>query len=277
MKEKKKKIKVRELIDNIRQNRPAFAVFAILRLLVIIVLIRCIILGKWESVFVCSLTLVLFLIPPFVEKQFSIELPTALEITVYVFVFCAEILGEVSCYYVKYPFWDTALHTTSGFIFAAFGFCLLDILNRNKKVNFSPITLTLMAFCFSMTIGVLWEFFEFAADLFIATDMQKDNIVHSIYSVALDQTMQNKAVPVTDIIKTTVECADGAVYTFDGYLDIGIIDTMKDLFVNFVGAVVFCTCGYFYIVRRGGKRTQKIVENFVPTVSKASDDIVPEE
>ena len=254
--------------EHIKENKVAFAVYAILRLLVIFVLIRCIFIGKWESVFVCALTLILFLIPPFVEKKFSIKLPTALEITVYIFVFCAEILGEISSFYVRYPIWDTLLHTTSGFIFAAFGFCLLDLLNRNKKVNFSPLTLTLMAFCFSMTIGVMWEFFEFFADRFMSYDMQKDVIVNSIFSVTFDETMQNKAVPITDIVKTTLELADGNTFSFDGYLDIGIIDTMKDLFVNFIGAVVFCTCGYFYIVHRGGKRTRKIVESFVPTVKK---------
>ena len=254
--------------EHIKQNKVAFAVYAILRLLVIFVLIRCIFIGKWESVFVCALTLILFLIPPFVEKKFSIKLPTALEITVYIFVFCAEILGEISSFYVRYPIWDTLLHTTSGFIFAAFGFCLLDLLNRNKKVNFSPLTLTLMAFCFSMTIGVMWEFFEFFADRFMSYDMQKDVIVNSIFSVTFDETMQNKAVPITDIVKTTLTLADGNTFSFDGYLDIGIIDTMKDLFVNFIGAVVFCTCGYFYIVHRGGKRTRKIVESFVPTVKK---------
>ena len=262
-----KKTKFPELAEHIKQNKAAFAVYAILRLLVILVLIRCIFIGKWESVFVCTLTLILFLIPPFVEKKFSIKLPTALEITVYIFVFCAEILGEISSFYVIYPIWDTLLHTTSGFIFAAFGFCLLDLLNRNKKVNFTPLTLTLMAFCFSMTIGVMWEFFEFFADRFMSLDMQKDVIVNSIFSVTFDESLQNQAVPITDILKTTLTLADGSTFVFDGYLDIGIIDTMKDLFVNFIGAVVFCTCGYFYIVHRGG-RARKLVESFIPTVQK---------
>ena len=263
-----KKTKLSALAEHIKQNKVAFAVYAILRLLVILVLIRCIFIGKWESVFVCALTLFLFLIPPFVEEKFSIKLPTALEITVYIFVFSAEILGEISSFYIKYPIWDSLLHTTSGFIFAAFGFCLLDLLNRNKKVNFTPLTLTLMAFCFSMTIGVMWEFFEFFADRFMSYDMQKDVIVDSIFSVTFDETLQNKAFPLTDITKTTLTLGDGSTFSFDGYLDIGIIDTMKDLFVNFIGAVVFCTCGYFYIVHRGSNRTRKIVESFVPTVKK---------
>lgn len=101
----------------------------------------------------------------------------------------------------------------------------------------------------------------------MSLDMQKDVIVNSIFSVTFDESLQNQAVPVTDILKTTLTLADGSTFVFDGYLDIGIIDTMKDLFVNFIGAVVFCTCGYFYIVHRGG-RARKLVESFIPTVQK---------
>ena len=257
-----------ELIEQIKRDKAAFIVFAILRVIVIAVLVRAAVHGQWESVFVCVLTLVLFLLPQFVEKQLSITLPTALEITVFGLVFCAEILGELGCYYLKFPFWDTALHTTSGFIFAAVGFCMLDLLNRNKKINLTPITLALVAFCFSMTIGVLWEFFEFSADTFFKTDMQKDTVVSALYSTALDPLKLNKAVPVTDIVRTTIECADGSVYTIDGYLDLGIIDTMKDLLVNFVGAVVFSTIGFFYVRHRGRTKTKAIVEGFVPKVNK---------
>ena len=280
MKKKRLRNKLSQLTEQIKKNKVAFTVYAIIRLMVILVLVRCILLGQWESVFVCVLTLILLLLPAFIEKQFNIELPSGLEITAFVFVFCAEILGEISAYYVKYPLWDTALHTTSGFIFAAFGFCLLDLLNRKKKVSFTPLALALMAFCFSMTIGVLWEFFEFGADYFFNTDMQKDTVVNSIYTVALDDTLQNKTIELTNIVKTTVEHSDKSVTIIPGgYLDIGIIDTMKDLFVNFVGALVFCAFGYIYVTQRGKRATRKIVEGFVPRVKmpeEATLDTLPE-
>ncbi len=263
------KIKPKEkyfaLINTIKEDKAAFAVYAIIRLIVIFVLIRSTFLSEWESVFVCALTLVLLLLPPFIEKRLNLELPTALEITAFIFVFCAEILGELGAYYIKLPFWDTALHTTSGFIFAAFGFCLLDLLNRNKRVSLSPLTLALVAFCFSMTVGVLWEFFEFGADFFFNTDMQKDTVINSIYTVKLDPTLENKVVAVEDIVKATLETANGDTVLLNGYIDIGIIDTMKDLFVNFIGAVIFSICGYVYITRRG-KRSARIVAGFVPKV-----------
>lgn len=258
----------KELVNTIKQNKASFIVYTVLRIIVILILIRCIFLRQWESVFVCVLALALFLLPPFVEKKFKLELPTALEITAFVFVFCAEILGEIGAYYLKYPFWDTALHTVSGFIFAAFGFCLLDLLNRNKKLNLTPLSLALMAFCFSMTIGVLWEFFEYSGDIIVRTDMQKDTIINNISTVVFDPLGENNAVLLNNIKTTTLTYADGTTFTFDGYLDIGIMDTMKDLFVNFIGAAVFSAFGYICVNTRGKRGTRKVVESFVPRVNK---------
>ena len=213
----------------------------------------------------------LYLLPHFIEKSFRIELPTTLEIIAFVFIFCAEILGEIECYYIRYPLWDTMLHTTSGFVFAAFGFCLLDMLNRNKKLslNLSPLSLSLVAFCFSMTVGVLWEFFEFGADYFLRFDMQKDTLLSGLSTVTLDITNSNTAVLLDDITKTVIEHANGTITVIEGgYLDIGIYDTMKDLFVNFIGAVVFSFIGYFYVKHRG---KGKIAKQFIPIVEKEGE------
>ncbi len=226
--------------------------------------------GLWENVFVCVLSLILMLAPPILEKKLNINVPTALEIVAYVFVFCAEILGEIGAYYVKYPFWDTMLHTVNGFMFAAFGFCLVDILNRNKKFTFelSPAFLAIVAFCFSMTVGVLWEFFEFFADYFLHTDMQKDFLVKNIHTVALNPDGQNKAVHISDIISTVITTPSGTK-EMQGYLDVGIIDTMKDLLVNFIGAVVFSMLGFVYVKKRG---KGKIASSFIPTVRQTNPD-----
>lgn len=257
------------------RDKKAFAVFVLLRVLTLGVMIRCAFLGQWESFFTCILALALMLIPPIVEKSFKIDLPTTLEIIVFVFVFCAEILGEVSSYYVKFRFWDTALHTTSGFIFAAFGFCIVDLMNRNKNIRMelSPVTLAVVAFCFSMTIGVLWEFFEFGADRLLHIDMQKDTIVNSIYTVSLDETKTNTVIAVKNITDTVIHTAGGETVTINGYLDVGIIDTMKDLFVNFIGAVVFSIIGYFYIKRRG---EGKIAPKFIPVLEDEQTTEPPE-
>ena len=259
------------VMEPIKRNKAASAVYFTLRILTVGVLIRSIFLGQWESVFTCFLTLLLYLLPHFIEKSFRIDLPTTLEIIAFVFIFCAEILGEIECYYIKYPLWDTMLHTTSGFVFAAFGFCLLDMLNRNKKLslNLSPLSLSLVAFCFSMTVGVLWEFFEFGADYFLRFDMQKDTLLSGLSTVTLDRTSSNTAVLLDGVVRTVIEHADGTLTVIEGgYLDIGIYDTMKDLFVNFIGAIVFSTIGYFYVKHRG---KGKIARQFIPVVEKDTE------
>ncbi len=266
-KTKKRNYGEKSLFAQVKKDKVSFTVYIILRILVLAVLVRSAFMGLWENVFVCVLSLILMLIPPIIEKNFKVNVPTALEIVAYVFVFCAEILGEIGAYYVKYPFWDTMLHTVNGFMFAAFGFCLVDILNRNKKFTFelSPAFLAIVAFCFSMTVGVLWEFFEFFADYFLHTDMQKDYFIKSIHTVALNPDGLNRAVHITDIISANLTTATGTAQ-FDGYIDIGLIDTMKDLLVNFIGAVVFSMLGFIYVKQRGKGR---IASSFIPTLEDA--------
>lgn len=181
-----------------------------------------------------------------------VEIPTVFEAAIYIFIFAAEILGEIDAFYTTIPGWDTMLHTINGFLAAAVGFSMVDLLNRHSKlVDLSPFYVAMAAFCFSMTIGVVWEFIECAADLFFGQDMQKDFIVQSFQSVTLDPTNSQKIVAVKNITDTVIHTADGKTYTIQGgYLDIGILDTMKDLFVNFIGALVFSTLGYFYVKRR---------------------------
>lgn len=116
--------------------------------------------GNWENVFMAVLTLLLFLIPFFIDRRLNIKLPNALEVMILLFIFSAEILGEIQNFYGIFRHWDTILHTINGFLCAAIGFSLIDILNRSQKFHtkMKPIFVALVAFCFSMTIGVLWEF-----------------------------------------------------------------------------------------------------------------------
>ncbi len=263
---------VKEIKEEIKKNKGVFAVYAVLRLFVIAALIFSCIQAKWENVFTCALSLILFLLPAFIEKNFKIDLPSALEIIILLFIFAAEILGEIQAYYIKYVWWDTLLHIINGFLCAAVGFALVDIINQNSrlKFNLSPIYLAITAFCFSMTIGVAWEFFEFFADILLGTDMQKDTIITSISTVSMDLTKSNQVVLVPEISETLLKLKDGTLsslssYGINGYLDIGLIDTMKDLFVNFIGAVVFSIIGYFYVKNRG---RGKLAKNLIPKLTE---------
>ena len=262
----------RQLIDEIKENKSTFVIFVILRILVIIVGVRQFFVGNYENVFLCAATLVLFMVPAFIEKLFKVHLPSILEIVVLVFIFAAEILGEISDYYVKFAFWDTMLHVTTGFLAAAVGLSLIDILNRSTRIglSLSPLFVALVSFCFSMTIGVLWEFFEFGADVLFLTDMQKDTVVTNISSVLLNPEPINKSIIIKDITETVV---NGQSLGINGYLDIGLYDTMKDLFVNFVGAVTFSLFGFFY-TKYSGRRGKKLVEGLKITkdLKKISSD-----
>ena len=269
----KPKDTARRLKATIRQQPAVFSVYVVLRLIVVAELVLSILRGEYESAFICLLVLALFMLPFFLQQNFGIELPSTLEIIILLFIFAAEILGELECYFITYPHWDSMLHTTTGFLCAATGFALIDILNRNSRIKFqlAPFYVALAAFCFSMTVGVLWEFFEFGMDRLFHMDMQKDTVVQSITSVMLDPTDSNIPVTIDGIHSVAV---NGQDLGFDGYLDIGLYDTMADLFVNFIGAVVFSTIGYFYIKRRGKGR---LARAFIPTLSESADQAAPPE
>ena len=277
----KKKKGVRAVLsaahDALRRKRTVAVVYFTLRILVIVMMVAQFFNGDFESVFLCALTLVLFLLPTVFERALMIDLPNTMEIIIMLFIFAAEILGEISSFYTTFKGWDTILHTLNGFLCAAIGFALVDMLNRTEKfsLSLSPVFMSIVAFCCSMTIGVLWEFFECGMDQLMALDMQKDAVVHSISSVMLDPTGKNNRVLIENIVDTIVVTADGRQISLGlgGYLDIGILDTMKDLFVNFIGAVVFSVIGYFYVKTRG---KGKFASRFIPQVVEVQpEDIDP--
>lgn len=241
-------------------HQGATITYLVLRGFVIAIMVLAFLNHNYENALICILALILFIIPTFIEESFHIEIPNVLEILILIFIFSANILGEIAEFYVYIPGWDTALHTVNGFLCAAIGLSLFELFNNNEKINFrlSPFFLVLVAFCFSMTIAVTWEFFEFSQDTFFGNDMQKDTIVHRINSVALGD--DGKIVSINNISSTFV---NGEELTIDGYLDIGLVDTMKDMFVNFIGALVFSVYGYFYEKAKGKKNTW--VEKLMPT------------
>lgn len=247
-----------------KRSWVVLALYLVLRIIVIAALVFDILRGSYENAFTCVLVLVLFMMPAIIERKLDIDLPNTLEFIILLFIFAAEILGELGSYYITYPYWDTVLHTVSGFLTAAVGFSMIDILNRDSKVKFtlSPVYCAVAAFCFSMTVGVLWEFFEFAMDWLLHTDMQKDTVITAFASTYLDPTMHNVAILVSNIQDTAV---NGQSLGVPGYLDIGLYDTMEDLFVNFLGAAVFSVIGFFYIKHRGKGR---IASQFIPTLNE---------
>lgn len=253
---------VQRLKETIHKQPAVFAVYVALRLIVLAELVMSIIRGEYESAFICLLVLALFILPFFIQQNFGIQLPSVLEIIILLFIFAAEILGELECYFITYPNWDSMLHTTTGFLCAATGFALIDILNRNSRIKFqlSPVYVALAAFCFSMAVGVLWEFFEFGMDWVFGLDMQKDTVLDGIASVLLDPEGLQRPFSI-DGIQTVV--VNGQDLGLGGYLDVGLVDTMEDLLVNFVGALSFSVIGYRYLKSKGAGT---FARRFVPVL-----------
>lgn len=245
-------------------NKKTLIVYIILRMLIIICMIRQIFQGNIENALLCVFSLLLFLLPIIIQKHFEIDMPSTLEIIILLFIFSSEILGEINDFYQLFSNFDTVLHTINGFLCAAIGFSLVYLLNENiESFNLSPVFISLVAFCFSMMIGVVWEFFEFSMDTLFKTDMQKDTIIYKINSIDMKSKVKekDKVIKIDDINKTILLAKNGKVLGYtDGYLDIGLIDTMEDLFVNFIGAVVYSLFGFLYIIN---KDKYKFVEAFL--------------
>ncbi len=262
--EKKKKSDKRKIIH------------VVLSVLVILVMIRQFFMGNYSNVFTCILTILLFTIPTFVDHRLNIKMPILLEVIILFFIFAAEIMGEIQSFYTIIPLWDTILHTINGFIMAAIGFAMIDILNQSPRIHItmSPWFVAFVTFCFSMTIGVLWEFFEYGMDRIFLTDMQKDWMVHDIASVLLNPSGLNDPITIKDVTRTVISgTIDGVPrdWVIDGsYLDVGLIDTMKDLIVNCIGAVVFSIFGFLYIKTRGKGR---LVTSLIPKL-KTREEIM---
>lgn len=262
----------RSLVEEIKGKKGVATLYFILRGLVLLTLVLQFFNRNFENVFLCFLTLLLLVLPTFIERKIRIALPNTLETIIMLFIFSAEILGEIQAYYIQFPHWDTMLHTLNGFLCAAIGFSLVDLLNRQERFSFalSPFYMAVVAFCFSMTIGVLWEFFECLMDQWLLFDMQKDTVVNTISTVMLDPNGGTKAIAVKGITDTVLILEDGSQVALGlgGYLDVGILDTMKDLFVNFIGAVVFSVIGFFYVKNRGKGR---FARRFIPKVLRKEE------
>ena len=181
----------------------------------------------------CLLGVVCMFLPGWISKKWSIEIPSNMYFAFIVFLYGAIVLGEVRDFYNVIPAWDTILHVFSGGMLGALGFSIVHLLNREHvlEMHLSPFFIALFAFTFAVTIGVFWEVYEFSADYFVGSNMQR----HS---------------------------------HMDGTPKIGqeaVIDTMKDLIVDCAGAGAVSVAGYVslkykkgwldrFLIKRGVKK-----------------------
>ena len=203
--------KKEEKLNNVRKGLNIF-ISNLIRVLLILIFIRGWLVGDHSQDPIIIITFILTYYPSILERKFGVYLPKRLQLIITLFIFAAQILGEIGDFYEKISWWDTMLHTISGVILGLAGFLFVYLLNEkgNKNVNLSPKFVIIFAFCLALTMGVFWEFFEFGADRLFGYNMQKFR-------------MPGEAVRV---------------------------DTMCDLIVDTIGAIVACIGGYIYIKKK---------------------------
>jgi hypothetical protein len=160
----------------------------------------------------CVLGAAAMLFPAYLSRKADLDIPTGMMIVYAVFLYCAIYLGEVRNFYYRIPYWDTILHTFSGAAIGALGFSIVSLLNQSDNLTFSlsPIFVSLFAFCFALSLGMVWEIYEYSIDYFLRTNMQR-------YALESGELLMGQA---------------------------ALMDTMKDLMVDAIGAFAMSVVGY---------------------------------
>lgn len=168
----------------------------------------------------CLLGVIVIHLPTIFSRRFQFELPASLYLMYIIFLYCAIFLGEVGSFYYRVRHWDVYLHAFSSLMSGIFGFMVVALLNRSEQfsVQLSPFFVALFAFCFAMTIGAVWEIYEYTFDGILGLNMQK------------------------------FITAEGEVLVGHAALR----DTMKDIIVDAVGALVASIAGYLSLKNRRG-------------------------
>lgn len=247
---------MKKLINSIKEeykskSKKVLTVYLILKVLTIICLIREIAGGDIKHIVTAIVTLILFLIPSILHRKFKIIFPDTLEITIYILIFSAEVLGEILGFYVHIKIFDLVLHLLSGFVMAGIGLSLIEVFKNKNKIKhyLNPKYLILFGIFFSMTTEVAWEIFEYSSDKLFKQDMQKDTIITEISSIVLNEKEDTK--PKTVVVESLVVNGEDYIEKYGGYIDIGLNDTMKDLIAGLIGALLFSVIGYKYLKGKG--------------------------
>ena len=165
--------------------------------------------SQWLSLFVVSLLLIVLFIPIIFKKRLQVDIPAEFHLTAVLFTFAALYLGEVQHFYQRVWWWDIALHGSAGLLMGIFGFLLIYILNESIRIDIhlTPGFIAFFAFTFAISIGTVWEIFEFSADQIFQLNMQKPMM------------------------------GDPS----------GLTDTMWDMIVNAIGALMISLTGWWYL------------------------------
>lgn len=181
---------------------------------------------RWFTAFLTAMIIAITFFPLLFKRWFKINIPPELQLAAIGFVFASLFLGEIRDYYTRFWWWDIVLHTMSGFLLGILGFLLVHIINEAERINvyMKPGFVAVFAFMFALGVGALWEIFEFTMDVFVGTNMQKPML------------------------------GDPS----------GLTDTMCDLIVDALGALIISVMGWRYLVDAERKSfLERWIDSFV--------------
>ena len=180
---------------------------------------------NWVSMVMIAVISILICIPMIIGKLSKIDIPAQLEVYSVVFIYVTLFLGELNNYYTTFWWWDVLVHISSGLAFGIIGFIILYVLSKAEKIKTSPKVFAIFSFAFALAIGALWEIVEFTIDHTLGTNMQY-----------------------------------GSFFWTSTYG--GLVDTMKDLIDDSIGALFSAVMGYLFIRRASGIVVKPIVKEF---------------
>ena len=187
--------------------------------------------GELFSYFYCLATVAFVALPLIMSVLFRWKMNLFFYL-LFTFYTIGPLLGAVYNFYYLTSWWDILLHLLAGTVFAVVGGQLAYVLNRNRETSY--LFAALFGVLLSISIAVVWEIFEYSSDVFLHSDMQADTIIEAIY------TKINRTDGLADVYEGITETVvNGQSLGINGYLDIGLIDTMHDMIIETVGALIF--------------------------------------
>jgi hypothetical protein len=170
------------------KSKIKFWFYLVYRLLLLLALALSIIYMDILNILLSLLTLFLTFLPTLVERRWHVHYPTVFEFAIMIFIFCSLVLGSILSFYERFPRWDMFLHIISGVIIALIGYSMVYILNKGslKKVKLSPAFVSLFAFSFAMSIGALWEIYEYFVDTALGWNMQRSGLNDTMSDLIVD-------------------------------------------------------------------------------------------
>ena len=192
--------------------------------------------GELFSYFYCLATVAFVALPPLMSILFRWKMNLFFYL-LFTFYTVGPLLGAVYNFYYLTSWWDILLHLLAGTVFAVVGGQLAYVLNRNRETSY--LFAALFGVLLSISIAVVWEMFEYSSDVFLHSDMQADTVIDSIF------TKINRTDGLADAYQNITETVvNGQSLGINGYLDIGLIDTMHDMIIETAGALIFL----FYVL-----------------------------